>query len=68
MVHVETLLPGAVVSAVSDVVGKAPLPAPHKANRERRIFELRDVIQAGEYHVSAADLADALLASARRAA
>lgn len=46
------------------------LEAPRLTNREqrrRRILELREAIEAGEYRVSSSELADAIFRAANRA-
>jgi anti-sigma28 factor (negative regulator of flagellin synthesis) len=44
-----------------------PQPAHKMQSRQQRITQLREAIETGEYHVAAADLADALLRGVRRA-
>lgn len=66
MVHLVTSPAAAVIAAVTDVVVGVPSPSIQRC-RHQQIAELRDAIRTGEYQVAAADLADALLAAARRA-
>lgn len=53
-------------SANEGVLGTSALSAQHEQGSER-IQRLREVIARGNYHVSAGDLADALLRAARQA-
>lgn len=66
MEHLVTSPVAAVVAAVTDAVVGVSSPITQQC-RHQRIAELRDAIRTGEYQVAAGDLADALLATARRA-
>jgi anti-sigma28 factor (negative regulator of flagellin synthesis) len=66
MEHLVTSPAAVVVTAVTDVVVGVPSPSIQQ-RRHQRIAELREALRTGEYQVAAGDLADALLAAARRA-
>jgi len=67
MEHLVTSANGLPNRNLTDVVVEAPLSAAEPGHRTRRIAELREAIQAGDYAVSSAHLADAMLRAARRA-
>lgn len=66
MVNVLTTAAGAGLPPASDSQCEVPAPAQELGPR-CRIVQLREAIEAGEYRISAAELADALLRAARRA-
>ena len=67
MEHLVTPPAGSAVTTLTDVVLEAPSPCAAQEQRQRRILQLRDAIESGDYRVAASDLADALLRVARRA-
>lgn len=66
----EHLVTPAAATAPTNPIEVAPHIPPSSSDpeqRRRRILALREVIETGEYHVGAGDLADALLRFVRRA-
>ena len=67
MVNFVTSAEGAIPRSTNKVVAETPSPsAPHEL-RCQRMRQLREAIENGQYHVAAAELADALLRAARSA-
>ncbi len=75
MEHVVTSAAATAATSIAEVVGEPPAPTPERTptreqdrqQRRRRLIELREAIQRGEYRVSASHVADALIRAARRA-
>ena len=67
MVNSATLATGSIPPSATEVVLERPVPKAERELRRRRIQQLREAIESGQYRVSAGDLADALLRCARQA-
>ena len=67
MVDVTTLEAIAAPLPANDTANQAVPEPSTEHNRRERILALRDAIERGEYRVSAAELADAIQRTARRA-
>ena len=66
MVNFGTSAAGSIPPSANEVVLEASAPGAQHEPRRHRIQQLREAIESGQYRVSAADLADALLRTARR--
>jgi flagellar biosynthesis anti-sigma factor FlgM len=67
MVNFGTSVAGSIPPSANEVVLEASAPGAGREVRRQRIQQLREAIEGGQYRVSADDLADALLRSARQA-
>jgi anti-sigma28 factor (negative regulator of flagellin synthesis) len=67
MVNFGTSAAGSIPRAANDVIFEAAARGVERHLRPQRIDKLREVIESGQYRVSAADLADSLLRLARQA-
>lgn len=67
MVNFGTSAAASIPPSANEVVFAAPAPGAQHEPRRRRIQQLREAIESGQYRVSADDLADALLRTARQA-
>ena len=67
MVNFGTSAAGSIPPSANEVVFEAPAFHAQAEFRRQRIRQLRDAIEGGPYHVSAGDLADAILRAARHA-
>jgi len=67
MVDILATVSGAVRPSANDAELEVGTRVHRTQPRQQRIAQLREAIEAGEYRVSAADLADALLRIVRQA-
>ena len=67
MVNFGTSAAGSISRGTNDVIFEAATRGVEHHLRPQRIDKLREVIESGQYRVSAADLADSLLRTARQA-
>ena len=67
MVNFGTSAAGSISRGTNDVIFEAVARGVERHLRPQRIDKLREVIESGQYRVSAADLADSLLRTARQA-
>ena len=67
MVNFGTSAAGSIPPSANEAVVEASAPSAGRAARRQRIQRLREAVESGQYCVSAGDLADALLRSARQA-
>lgn len=67
MVNFATSAAAAIPRSAREVVLEARVPSAERGLRRLRIQQLREAIESGQYRVSASELADAFLRSARRA-
>lgn len=67
MVNFATSAAGSIPPSTNEVILEAPAPGEERELHRLRIRHLRDAIESGQYRVSAGDLADAILRSARQA-
>jgi anti-sigma28 factor (negative regulator of flagellin synthesis) len=67
MVNFGTSAAGSIPPSANEVVLEVSANGAHHDARRQRIHQLREAIEGGQYCVSAADLADAILRAARQA-
>jgi len=67
MVNLGTPAAGSIPPSANEVVIESQASGAGRAARRQRIQQLRENIETGQYCISAGDLADALLRSARHA-
>ena len=67
MVNLGTSAAGSIPPSANEVVVESQSRGAGRAGRSQRIQQLRVAIENGQYSVSACDLADAVLRSARQA-
>lgn len=67
MEHLVTPATATAAPDQTEVAASIPRSSGDADHRYRRVAELREAIERGEYHVTAGDLADALLRYVRRA-
>jgi anti-sigma28 factor (negative regulator of flagellin synthesis) len=66
MVNLGTSAAGSIPPSANEVVVESSAPSAGRVARCQRIRRLREAIENGQYCVAAADLADALVRSARQ--
>ena len=67
MVNFVTSAEDAIPRSTNKVVLDTPVPGAARELRCQRVRQIREAIENGQYRISAAELADALLRAARRA-